>query len=150
MLARHWTEAGETEAAVAAWKKAGERADSRRAFKEAEEDYRRALEVLRRMPPSSARDGPELELTSALGKVLLVTKGYSAPETASLASHARDLAAKTGNLAQLVLQGYGAWNVALVSGDHPGAMAITRALLSFAQRDGTSATFAFAHAAHLL
>jgi tetratricopeptide (TPR) repeat protein len=149
MLAHHWTEGGDAEAAVAAWKNAGESADSRRAFKEAEEDYRRALEVLRRMPPSSARDGRELELTSALERVLLVTKGYSATETASLASHARELAEQNGNLAELVLHGYGAWNVALVSGDHAGAMAIADSILGFAQRDGTSATLAFAHAARL-
>src|ERR1700747_35667 len=101
------------------------------------------------MPPSAARDGRELELTSALERVLLVTKGYSATETASLASHAGELAEQNGNLAELVLHGYGAWNVALVSGDHAGAMAIADSILGFAQRDGTSATLAFAHAARL-
>src|SRR5215469_5447442 len=150
ILARHWTEAGDTERAVAAWKKAGERADARRAFKESEEAYRQALAILAGTPPSAEHQARELELTSALTQVLLMTKGYSASETAALVSRARDLAEKHGNLAQLVLQGYGSWGALLVSGDHVGAMAMADTILGLAQREGTSASLAFAHAAQLL
>src|SRR5262249_4918477 len=45
VVARHWTQAGEAEAAVVSWKKAGEVADARQAFKEAGEDYRQPREV---------------------------------------------------------------------------------------------------------
>jgi hypothetical protein len=150
MIARHWTEAGESRAAVAAWKKAGERANARRAFKEAEESYRRALNVLLETPSSAARDNQELELTNGLSKVLMMTKGYSAPEPASLASHARELAERNGSLAQLVFQGYVAWGAALVAGDHTEATAIAETIVSLAQRDRTDASLAFAHAARLL
>ena len=34
VLARHWTEAGESELAIAAWTKAGQRAVERRAYRE--------------------------------------------------------------------------------------------------------------------
>jgi len=150
MLARHWTEAGDAVAAVAAWKKAAEGADARRALQEAEENYRRSLNVLLETPPSVARDNQELELTNGLSKVLMITKGYSAPEPTALAAHARELAEKNGSLAPLVFQGYVAWGAALGAGDHTGATAIADTILRLAQRDGTDASLAFAHAARLL
>src|SRR5262245_53578787 len=41
VLARHFADAGDAESSIAAWTKAGDAADARRAFKEAEEAYRR-------------------------------------------------------------------------------------------------------------
>ena len=43
ILARHWTYSGDAEPAIAAWKRAGEAAEARRAFREAEEGYRQAF-----------------------------------------------------------------------------------------------------------
>jgi predicted ATPase len=106
VLARHWTEAGEADPAIAAWKKAGEAAYARRAFKEAEEDFRRALTLLNTLPESPERDRRELDLAGALVQVLMITRGFTAPETVEAAGHARALAEKSGNLAQLVRHGF--------------------------------------------
>ena len=46
VLARHWTEAGETEPAIAEWSRAGKAARARNAFSEARESYRQALALL--------------------------------------------------------------------------------------------------------
>ena len=46
VLARHWTEAGETEPAIAEWSRAGEAAQARNAFREALESYQQALALL--------------------------------------------------------------------------------------------------------
>src|SRR5262249_6758163 len=62
----------------------------------------------------------------------------------------RDLAERHGNLVQLIVQGYGSWGALLVSGDHVGTMAMADTILSLAQREGTSASLAFAYAAQLL
>ena len=62
VVARHWTDAGETEPAIAAWRKAGARAVERRAYREAEQHYRQALAVLQTLPESSERDSRELAL----------------------------------------------------------------------------------------
>ena len=43
VLARHWTEAGETEPAIAEWSRAGKAMETRSAFKEALESYQQAL-----------------------------------------------------------------------------------------------------------
>jgi predicted ATPase len=73
VLARHWTEAGEAEHAIAAWQRAGERAVERRAFHEAEEHYREALGMLATLPESLARDARELNFQLALARVLMAT-----------------------------------------------------------------------------
>ncbi len=56
VLARHWTEAGETEPAIAAWSRAGKSAEARNAFKEALESCQQALALLNTLPESSERD----------------------------------------------------------------------------------------------
>jgi predicted ATPase len=53
VLARHWTQAGETEAAIAAWSKSGEAAEARHAFSEALESCHQALALLNLLPESS-------------------------------------------------------------------------------------------------
>src|SRR6266851_3895272 len=44
VLARHWSEVGETEPAIAEWSRAGKAAEARSAFNEAQECYQQALE----------------------------------------------------------------------------------------------------------
>jgi hypothetical protein len=61
VLARHWTEAGEIEPAIAEWSRAGEAARARHAFGEALESYRQALALLNLLPESPERDSRELE-----------------------------------------------------------------------------------------
>ena len=60
VLARHWTEAGEIEAAIAEWTRAGKAAEARNAFKEAQESLQQALALLNRLPESPERDGREV------------------------------------------------------------------------------------------
>jgi class 3 adenylate cyclase len=50
VLARHWTEAGETAPAIAQWSKAGETARAHNAFNEALESYRQAVALLNLLP----------------------------------------------------------------------------------------------------
>ena len=95
MLARHWTEAGEAAPAVAAWKRAGDAAYGRRAYKEAEGAYRQALAMLAKAPENPERDAIELAVASALNRALQLTQGYAAPETVEAASRARLLAEKS-------------------------------------------------------
>src|SRR5262249_34267266 len=59
VLARHWSYAGEAEAAVASWTKAAQRAEGRYALKEAEERYCQALLMLGTLPASPERDTRE-------------------------------------------------------------------------------------------
>ncbi len=50
VLARHWTEAGEVEVAIAEWIRAGNAAQARNAFQEALESYKQALSLIDLQP----------------------------------------------------------------------------------------------------
>ena len=101
-LARHWTEAGETEPAIAEWSRAGKAAEARNAFREALESYRQAVTLISLLPESPERDARELELRQSVVRMLYVTRGYSAPETIDANERAAALAEKSSNLRQLV------------------------------------------------
>jgi predicted ATPase/class 3 adenylate cyclase len=150
LLARHWTEAAEAESAIAAWKNAGHVALARCAFKEAEEAYRQASASLDRLPRSETRDRGELDLCSALVRVLQVTKGYSAPETVQLGAHARALAERLGDLAQLFRQGARTWASIFFTGDYAAAASLAEQILEIALTESpNSSHLFFAHYAQV-
>ncbi len=149
VIARHWTEAGEAEPAIAAWRKAADYVFERHAFKEAEEAYRQALEMVRALPESAERDGRELELMSRFAQVLQVTRGWAALETSDAAAHARALAEKSDNLAQVVLQMFGTFAAASVSGDSAAARVFADQMLDLAERGSSPASLGLAHAAQV-
>ena len=86
VLARHWTEAGETEKAIAEWSRAGTAAQARNAFREARENYNQALALLNLLPDSPERDIRELELRQSLMSMLQITRGWAASRRSMLAS----------------------------------------------------------------
>jgi hypothetical protein len=124
-----------------AWKRALERS----AFAQSQGQLQQGLEWIKALPGSGERDARELELATALAQVFLITKGFTAPETREAAERARVLAEKGGNLAQLVLRVFGAWQGVMVSGDYLTAAALADRILYLAQRDGSPASLAFAH-----
>jgi len=149
LIARHWTEAGEKELALAAWKKAAEIAFERHAFKEAEEEYRQALTIIRTLPETSEREAQELELMIRFVQVLQATKGWAAPEAADAAARAQTLAEKTNNLAQLVLQTTGLFATLVASADYPTASAVADRVLDLAKREGSPAILGVAHSCQI-
>jgi class 3 adenylate cyclase/tetratricopeptide (TPR) repeat protein len=96
VLAHHWTEAGEIEPAIAAWKMAAERSVGQRSYREAEKHYRDAIALLLTQEGSEERDGRELNLQLALGGVMVATRGWSGEECAAAYARAKSLAERTG------------------------------------------------------
>jgi tetratricopeptide (TPR) repeat protein len=136
VIALHWTQAGEAEFAVAAWKNAADIAYVRRAFKEAETAYRQALAMLTTLPDSPERDAKELDLCSGLNRVLQLTQGYAAPETVKAAARARSLAEKSGSLSQLIREEAKIWRAVITAGDYAGAIALADRILDLSHGDG--------------
>src|SRR5262249_19874393 len=89
LLARHCTEAGQTEKAAALWGKAGLRAAQRSALVEAAEQLRRALDQIAILTTTSAPRREEIKLQLALITPLLHVRGYAAPETRAAVERAR-------------------------------------------------------------
>jgi class 3 adenylate cyclase/predicted ATPase len=92
LLAHHHSGAGETEAAVAQWLKAGQRSAARSAHAEAIVYIGQGLTLLGTLPETPERDDRELELVFARAGSIMATKGFAAPELLDAYSRARDLA----------------------------------------------------------
>lgn len=75
-LAAHYDQAAMIEPAIEAYRVAGARAVSVSALDEAIARFRRALDLLADLPPSTARDRLELEIRIALGSPLVAVAGY--------------------------------------------------------------------------
>ena len=100
VLARHWSEAGETEQAIVEWSRASNAARERYAFIEAQESLQQALSLLNLLPESHERDVRELRLRNSLSLMLKVTRGWGAPETVETEARISGLAEKSGRLAE--------------------------------------------------
>jgi class 3 adenylate cyclase/tetratricopeptide (TPR) repeat protein len=145
ILARHWTDAGEAERAIAAWTKAAEAADSRSAFKEAEDAYRQALTLLTTLPETQERDGREIDLIVPLVVVAASNRGWTSTTVTELSGRANALAEKAGSLLQLVLQRFAATVSIWQSGDYARARALADQLLDLAEREGSDFSLRCAH-----
>src|SRR5262249_7518557 len=101
-LAHHYDCANSKDKAIHYFRVAGERAVARGALIEAEDHYRRALELLIELPHTTERDRQELTLRVALGTVLLDAENWSHPQTAIVFARAEELAKSLGENSQLV------------------------------------------------
>jgi class 3 adenylate cyclase len=145
VLARHWTEAGEAEPAIAEWSRAGEAAQARNAFREALESYRQAVAMITLTPESAERDIRELNLRNSVLLMLQITKGWAASETIEAIEHATTLAERSGNLTQLVNWMASRCLTIFFSGDFLAVVALADQALEIAVREGIPAILAFVH-----
>jgi len=145
LLARHWTEAGETELAIAAWSRSGHAAESRNAFREALESYQQALALLILLPESAERDNRELELRQSAYSMLAITRGYAAPETTEAIERAIPLAERSGNLRQLAKLLMTRGSIFLVAGNLSTAAAFADRALDLGLRESSRMSLASIH-----
>jgi len=116
-LANHWSQVvkdGHSDSALIAKAvdysyKAGQQAKAGYADQEATEFFSQAMTLLTTLPDSPERAQQELDIQTALGSVLLATKGYGAPEVRQTYDRARVLCQQIGETPQLfqVLWGLG-------------------------------------------
>jgi class 3 adenylate cyclase/tetratricopeptide (TPR) repeat protein len=150
-LAHHYSRSANPGKAVEYLTRAGQQALTRSAIAEAQAQLQQGLEWIKKLAESPERDSRELELASTLAQVLLITKGFTAPETRAAAERARDLAEKGGNLAQLVVQVFGIFrSVNSAYGDYSTAALLADRILDLAKREGSPASFGFAYAAQVM
>jgi class 3 adenylate cyclase/predicted ATPase len=97
LFARHYAEAGLADKAVTYWGKAGHNSAARSAMAEAAAQFQKALDQLALLPNTPERKRQALEFWSALGAVLLVVKGYGAPEMGDAYARARKLWEQLGS-----------------------------------------------------
>jgi class 3 adenylate cyclase/tetratricopeptide (TPR) repeat protein len=95
-LAHHYQCSGDVERAVLCLKRAAEQVAQRSAVTEAQGRLDEAIELLRTLPPSQARDRTELALQTSLA-ALLTSKSVGAPEREPSLMRAYELSQRVGN-----------------------------------------------------
>ncbi len=133
VLAHHYSEAGLVEPAIGHWRQAGERAVRRAANREAIQHFRRALDLLKSLPETPARDELELKISTQLGPALMLVNGWAAPAVEAVYTRARQLAHSLQRSGDLVPPLVGLWLFYLSRGRYDGADEITDELFQVAE-----------------
>ena len=113
LLARHYTEAGQTQQAIPAWLKAGLQAQEQSGNAEAVNHFRQGMTLIETMEPSDERELLEFQFLIPLGVALLTSQGYAAPDVGPIFDRARALSLKFGGPGEQfhILWGTWAWRV---------------------------------------
>jgi tetratricopeptide (TPR) repeat protein len=135
LLARHFTEAGESLEAINHWLTAGQRAAKRSANVEAVAHLGEGLKLIATLPDTVETARLELALQSTLGMPLMATKGYNAIETGTAYDRAHELCDRVGSSVQLfpILYGQGVFH--LTSGQFHKAQSLFNELLCVAENE---------------
>ncbi len=133
-LAVHFEEGKDYRRAVRYLQQAAENAIRRYAHQEAVAYLTKSLKLLSTLPDTPERTQQELSLQTALGPVLMIAKGYGAPDVVHAYARARELCQQVGETPQLrfVLQGLGRFYT--MRAEYPTARELTEQLLNLAQR----------------
>ena len=150
VLAYHWAEAGETVQAIAEWTRAGMAAESRHAFKEAQQSYQQALALLSLLPESAERDLHELDLRLSIIRILPITSGSASTESVDARARAIALAKKSGNLSQLIPSIDAKVRAAFNAGDYESAAMLADQELQLAMREGNPTNLGLAYGLQII
>ena len=133
LLAQHYTEAERNLQAISYWQRAGQRAVERSADVEAISHLTQGLEMLKTLPNTPARTRQELELQLALGSVLRMVKGHTAPDVGHTYARAYELAQEMGDSPQRLAALVSLWRFYLNQGKLQIAQELAEQCLTFAQ-----------------
>jgi predicted ATPase len=144
-LAHHYGMSEDARKAVEYLHLAGRQAVDRSAYEEASEHFTGGLEFLRKLPETPEHDQQELLLQTALGRVLMVTRGWSAPEVEGAYARARVLCDRVGDPAQLFSALQGLFSFRNARGDHFEARDLAQEALALAESLREPALLVLAH-----
>ena len=144
-VARHCEHGGRTEAALAYYEQAGELAARRMANGEAIGHLKRALALLRELPPGPGRDERELRLHVAIGSRLLAAHGWGSPEAEEVYARARTLCERIGDRPELfqVIRGLVTFYVSRA--ELANGLPLAKRLLQLAEHSGRASERVVAH-----
>ena len=129
LVAHHYTSAGLYSQSISYWLKAGQLANDRSANSEAVSHLSRGLELLATLPSSCERDNRELDLLLALGRALIIGKGYADPEVERVYSRAQALSTEVSDPSQRFAVVRGFWTFRLAKGEVETARHLATELL---------------------
>ncbi len=139
LLAHHFTESDQSEAAVSFWLKAGKQAGRAGANLEAIGHLQRGLEVVRGNPQMPEHDKRELALRIALGTALIAGKGYAVHDVEENYSRALVLGQQIDDRPTVFASMRGLWVRSFIRADLSKAHDLSRNLLAFATQSSQTA-----------
>ncbi|MCZ6840920.1 MAG: AAA family ATPase [Alphaproteobacteria bacterium] len=138
ILAHHYTEAGQIDASIPYWRRAGQRAVDRSANLEAIIHLGKALQLVAELPEAAERDRQELAIQIALGPALMAVKGWGAPEVERTYFRARELCRDVAEPSQLFTVLWGLWLFHHMRGQFRPAKDLADEILALAERQSDS------------
>jgi predicted ATPase len=145
LLAHHYTQAGLTEQAIAYWQRAGQYASDRSAHVEAISHLTTGIELLKTLPETPTHTQHAVTLYTALGAVLQITKGHTAPEVEQAYTQAYAWCQQVGETPELVQILFGLWRFYVVRPQLHTARELGDTLLRLAQQAHDPALAVVAH-----
>ena len=134
LLAEHFTEAGNTQKAVAYCLKAGLRMRDRFANVEAISHLTKGLKLLETLGASIERDARELEFLGPLGTAYIAWRGYAAPEVGPIFRRAQALSERVGRTPQVFAMMWGNFAFHIVRGDFRICTDLADRAMAFGER----------------
>ncbi len=138
LLARHFTEAGLTERAIASWLKAGQDARARSMNIEAVALLRKGLALLPGLSDNALRDRHELALQIALGVAQMVVRGEDAPVVGEIFGHVLHLCNRI-DPSKRIVPTFGLWAHNLVRGEFGAARDLSAQICQFGEEQNDDA-----------
>ena len=145
ILAQHYAEADCANHAIECYRRAAEKAAARSAYSEALNHLDAALDLLDRGSEDSDSQRRELELLTALRNILVVTKGYSAPEVEKACIRSRELCGALGDTRELFQVLWNLAGFAMERSEHRRSHEYNEELLRIAQESNEDDLLLMAH-----
>jgi DNA-binding SARP family transcriptional activator len=149
-LAHHWWRAAPVvgaEAALPHLLAAADQALGRVAHEEAEQQLRRALELLGSMRPSAERTRSELGVHMRLGALSAQLHGIASPSTRVALERARELGEELADDPATIAAYRSLYEVAVARAEHAGARELAERMLEIAERSGDPTSLVVTHLA---
>jgi predicted ATPase len=146
-LAHHYSHCDNIEKAIDYLGRAGQQALQRFAHVDAVARLSTAIDLLQKLPDSAERTQRELPLQMALGRALIVLKGWAAPEVERAFSRALEICEGMGDPPDLYFALYGLYTMYHVRGAFFAARERAQQLLHRAQRANDQTLLILAHSA---
>jgi len=133
-LAMHFELGGKPVQAIEYIQQAAENAIRRFAYREAVILSRRGLQLIDRLPNTTARARQELRLYITLGVPLIATEGYAAPSVGDVYQKARKLCQRLGETPEISQVLWGLWTFHLLRAEMTAAREIAFEFLRLSER----------------
>ena len=144
-LAHHYSRSGNTAKAVDYLQQAGQQAEQRSAYTEAISHLTRARELLPSLSDTPEWRQQELLVQTSLGRALIATRGYAAPEVEHAYARALELCQQVGETPHRFQVLWGLRTFYLMRAEFQKARALAEEMLTLAQHQHDAALLLEAH-----